>query len=161
MKVFVSGYLTGIIFNDGPIWKDLRRVTMTTMREFGVGKKSLEKRVQEEAHAIMDILDKCQGQEVNMRPLLAKCTSNIICSIIFGSRYVTLEKIRWKNRIISLYLNVEVVYILLLLLLLLLNSHKMGFTIAREYKTIMFTFVSDLNMTIRNLLTCCYWLMNQ
>lgn len=96
-RVFVSDYLTGIVFNDGPIWKDLRRVTMTTMREFGVGKKSLEKRVQEEAHAIMDILDKCEGQEVNMRPLLAKCTSNIICSIIFGSRYVTLEKIRWKK----------------------------------------------------------------
>ena len=56
------------------------------MRDFGVGKKPVQERVQDEARAIMEVMDKSQGRPIVMKPLLSKFTANVICSVIFGKR---------------------------------------------------------------------------
>nr|KAG5686870.1 hypothetical protein BaRGS_015548 [Batillaria attramentaria] len=76
-----------VLFSEGPKWKELRRVTLMTMRDFGMGKKTIEERIQDEARAVMGVLDIGQGQPICMKPLLTSFTSNIICSIIFGKRF--------------------------------------------------------------------------
>ncbi len=50
MKNFtcVNRALTGVIFPDGPLWREQRKFMVTTMRELGVGKRSMEEHIQDE-----------------------------------------------------------------------------------------------------------------
>lgn len=51
----------GIIFNDGPTWKDIRRFSLTTLRDFGMGKEGNEHRIQKEAQFLLEALRQTQG----------------------------------------------------------------------------------------------------
>ncbi|OCT85469.1 hypothetical protein XELAEV_18023636mg [Xenopus laevis] len=78
----------GVMFaNYGQSWKDLRRFTLSTLRDFGMGKKSLEERVGEEAGYLCAAFQSEQGRPFYPNVLLNTAVSNIICSIIFGERF--------------------------------------------------------------------------
>ncbi|XP_051476002.1 cytochrome P450 2H1-like isoform X1 [Apus apus] len=78
---------TGIVTSNGETWKQLRRFALTTLRDFGMGKKSIEERIQEEAHFLVERIRKTQGRPFNPGKFLTHAVSNIICSIIFGNRF--------------------------------------------------------------------------
>ncbi|XP_066275399.1 cytochrome P450 2J6-like [Branchiostoma lanceolatum] len=84
-----SRYTTkGIIFaHYGPDWKEQRKFTMKTLRDFGVGKRSLEGKICEEAAALSQELVAKDGQPFNIKHLMQNAVSNIICSIVFGKRF--------------------------------------------------------------------------
>ncbi|XP_062965116.1 cytochrome P450 2B4-like [Cynocephalus volans] len=80
-----QGY--GVIFANGDRWKTLRRFSLVTMRDFGMGKRSVEERIQEEAQCLVKELKKSQGALLDPTFLLQCITANIICSIVFGERF--------------------------------------------------------------------------
>ena len=77
----------GVIWQNGQVWKDGRRFLLSSMRDFGVGKRSIEGKIQEETHAVCNELMKKAGKPHDMHLLLQQSVSNIICNVIFGSRF--------------------------------------------------------------------------
>lgn len=80
-----DGY--GVAFSSGERWKQLRRFTLSTLRDYGMGKKSIEERIQEEAQFLVTSFRNKKGGPFKADFPLRCATSNIICSIAFGERF--------------------------------------------------------------------------
>ncbi|XP_069316150.1 cytochrome P450 2C18-like isoform X2 [Eulemur rufifrons] len=77
----------GIIFSNGNRWKEIRRFTLMTLRNFGMGKRTIEERVQEEARCLVDELRKTKASSCDPTFILGCAPCNVICSIIFQNRF--------------------------------------------------------------------------
>nr|XP_033809445.1 cytochrome P450 2G1-like [Geotrypetes seraphini] len=77
----------GIILTNGERWKQLRRFALTTMRNFGMGKRSIEERIQEEAQFLVEEMKKTKGSLFDPTFYLSRSISNVISSIVFGNRF--------------------------------------------------------------------------
>ncbi|XP_066568934.1 cytochrome P450 2J2 isoform X1 [Amia ocellicauda] len=77
----------GLIFSNGPHWKKQRRFTLSTLRNFGLGKKSLESVIVEESRFLQEALENEQGRPFDPHFILNNAVSNIICSLVFGHRF--------------------------------------------------------------------------
>ncbi|XP_072416338.1 uncharacterized protein [Chiloscyllium punctatum] len=77
----------GIIFGHGESWKQMRRFALSTLRDFGMGKKTIEDKIIEESDFLVKMIDAYQGQPFNPTIQLNSAVANIICSIVFGDRF--------------------------------------------------------------------------
>ncbi|KAL2769538.1 cytochrome P450 2C19 precursor, partial [Daubentonia madagascariensis] len=77
----------GIIFSSGKRWKEIRRFSLMTLRNFGMGKRSIEERVQEEARCLVWELRKTKASSCDPTFILGCAPCNVICSIIFQNRF--------------------------------------------------------------------------
>ncbi|XP_055415778.1 cytochrome P450 2C9-like isoform X2 [Bubalus kerabau] len=77
----------GIVFSNGKTWKETRRFSLMTLRNFGMGKRSIEDRVQEEACCMVEELRKTNGLPCDPTFILGCAPCNVICSIIFQNRF--------------------------------------------------------------------------
>ncbi|XP_058136268.1 cytochrome P450 2F5 [Dasypus novemcinctus] len=77
----------GIAFSNGERWKALRRFSVQILRNFGMGKRSIEERILEEGNFLLAELRKTEGDPFDPTFVLSRSVSNIICSVLFGSRF--------------------------------------------------------------------------
>ncbi|KAI4890814.1 hypothetical protein NFI96_013990 [Prochilodus magdalenae] len=86
MDWITDGY--GLVFvTYGNSWKQQRRFALHTLRNFGLGKKSVEERVAEEARYLIGELLKQEGKAFYPVHPIMNAVANIICSIVFGDRF--------------------------------------------------------------------------
>uniref|UniRef100_A0A4W5QL73 Cytochrome P450, family 2, subfamily X, polypeptide 9 n=1 Tax=Hucho hucho TaxID=62062 RepID=A0A4W5QL73_9TELE len=79
---------SGIVMaNYGSSWRNHRRFALTTLRNFGLGKRSMEERILEEVSHICTELESSAGGSMDPQHLFHLAASNIICSLIFGERF--------------------------------------------------------------------------
>ncbi|NXX95577.1 CP2DH protein, partial [Centropus bengalensis] len=71
----------------GHAWKELRKFTFSTLRNFGMGKKSLEERVVEEAGFLCSAFSAEEGRPFNIHCAVNNAVTNVICTTIYGERF--------------------------------------------------------------------------
>ncbi|XP_009577930.1 PREDICTED: cytochrome P450 2D17 [Fulmarus glacialis] len=76
-----------VVARYGHVWKELRKFTLSTLRNFGMGKKSLEERVTEEAGFLCSAVNSEAGRPLDLRFLVNNAVCNVICSTIYGERF--------------------------------------------------------------------------
>lgn len=78
----------GVILADyGPSWKEHRRFALMTLRNFGLGKTSMEERIHGEIKYIIKTLENSIGKTLSPQFIFHNAASNIICQVLFGRRY--------------------------------------------------------------------------
>ncbi|XP_035315493.1 cytochrome P450 2C29 isoform X1 [Cricetulus griseus] len=82
----------GVIFSNGNTWKEMKRFSLTTLRNLGMGKRSIEDRVQEEAQCLVEELRKTNGLPCDPSFILTCAPCNVICSIVFQNRFDYKDK---------------------------------------------------------------------
>jgi len=76
----------GIIFNLHD-WKFTRKFAISSMRDFGGGKSTIEQSIHSEIEVLTEEFNKHAGKPFNCQILLGNAVSNIICGIVFGKRF--------------------------------------------------------------------------
>lgn len=88
MQTKATGGNGGIVWANGEEWKNVRRFSLQAMRDFGVGKTSIEEKILEEAQNIIEDIENNIGSEITtVKDMMTKASCNVIHSIIFGFRY--------------------------------------------------------------------------
>ncbi|KAG7221405.1 hypothetical protein INR49_017281 [Caranx melampygus] len=78
----------GVILVDyGPSWREHRRFALMTLRNFGLGKNSMEERIHGEIGYIAKTLESSIGKTLSPQLMFHNMASNIICQVLFGRRY--------------------------------------------------------------------------
>uniref|UniRef100_A0A667Y2V2 Cytochrome P450, family 2, subfamily P, polypeptide 6 n=1 Tax=Myripristis murdjan TaxID=586833 RepID=A0A667Y2V2_9TELE len=76
----------GLVPPNGNKWKQQRRFALHTLRNFGLGKKTLELSIQQECQYLNEAFAQ-QDKAFNAQLLINNAVSNIICCLVFGDRY--------------------------------------------------------------------------
>ncbi|XP_070595833.1 cytochrome P450 2C20-like [Erythrolamprus reginae] len=82
----------GLTATDENKWKELRRFTLTTLRDFGMGKKRMSERVQEEALCLVEEIATTKGQPFDPRRIFTSAVADVICAVVFGNRFDYKDK---------------------------------------------------------------------
>ncbi|KAM9854720.1 cytochrome P450 2F2-like [Aulostomus maculatus] len=78
----------GVILADyGSSWREHRRFALMTLRNFGLGKQSMEDRILGELQYVMKTLEESIGTTFSPQLMFHNASSNIICQVLFGKRY--------------------------------------------------------------------------
>lgn len=76
----------GLILGNGDQHAALRKFSIVALRDFGVGKRTIEERIQEESRYLCEVIQEKKGKPASYLVNLKEAVSNIIASIIYGTR---------------------------------------------------------------------------
>ncbi|KAK9531913.1 hypothetical protein VZT92_011304 [Zoarces viviparus] len=77
----------GIIWSNGDSWKEMRRFALMNLKDFGMGKRAIEEKIIEESQHLIGVLKNFKGEAFDTTQPIRFAVSNIICSMVYGSRF--------------------------------------------------------------------------
>uniref|UniRef100_A0A668RTB6 Cytochrome P450, family 2, subfamily X, polypeptide 9 n=1 Tax=Oreochromis aureus TaxID=47969 RepID=A0A668RTB6_OREAU len=76
-----------ILADYGSSWREHRRFALMTLRNFGLGKNSMEDRIHKEIKYTISTLEKSIDKTMSPQVMFHNAASNIICQVLFARRY--------------------------------------------------------------------------
>ncbi|XP_022093339.1 cytochrome P450 2J6-like isoform X2 [Acanthaster planci] len=98
----------GVAFSSGEAWKTQRRIAMTFMRDFGLNRTDFEDQVAVEAGHLLTEVAKHEGRPFSPYVLMANAVSNVICKVVFGTRY-DYDDPQFKRLLGAIYRNIQLI----------------------------------------------------
>ncbi|XP_077345201.1 cytochrome P450 2K1-like isoform X2 [Lithobates pipiens] len=87
----------GVVFSNGENWKVMRRFTLSTLRDYGMGKRTTEDKIIEEAEYLVQAIQSHGGKPFDNLTIINAAVANIIISILLSCRFEyedpTLQKL--------------------------------------------------------------------
>ncbi|XP_044147868.1 cytochrome P450 2K1-like [Bufo gargarizans] len=130
----------GVILANGENWKVMRRFTLSTLRDYGMGKKTIEEKIIDEAESLVHKFRSYKGKPFNNLKNLNSAVANIIVAILLSQRFdyedpTILKLVDLINENIRLFGSplVRLVNSFPLLIRLLPGAHKKIFANFREF----------------------------
>ncbi|XP_066559830.1 cytochrome P450 2B11 isoform X2 [Amia ocellicauda] len=80
-----KGY--GLLISNGPRWQQLRRFTLTCLRDFGMGRKRMEEWIVQESRHLVTALSDTHCTPFDPAPLLHNPANNVLCVLVFSQRF--------------------------------------------------------------------------
>ncbi|XP_040283173.1 cytochrome P450 2K4-like [Bufo bufo] len=77
----------GIVFSNGENWKVMRRFTLSTLRDYGMGKKTIEDKIIEEAEFLVQKFKSYKGKPFDNLTSINAAVANIIVTILLSNRF--------------------------------------------------------------------------
>ncbi|XP_068601193.1 cytochrome P450 2F5-like [Brachionichthys hirsutus] len=77
----------GLTASNGERWRQMRRFTLMTLRDFGMGRKRMEEWIQEESKHLIARIECTKATSFDPTFFLSCSVSNVICSLVFGQRF--------------------------------------------------------------------------
>ncbi|KAL7831935.1 hypothetical protein AOLI_G00294830 [Acnodon oligacanthus] len=81
----------GLLVSSGDRWKQLRRFSITAMKNFGMGRRSFEDKVKEEASCLVQTFSTFGDSAFNPKDLITETVCKVICSVMFGQKFQSDE----------------------------------------------------------------------
>ncbi|XP_014665418.1 PREDICTED: cytochrome P450 2J2-like [Priapulus caudatus] len=88
LNYYTQNRTLGVLFSQGDVWRENRRFTLSCLRDFGMGKFTLESKISEEVKILLEVFeheDNVTGFDPHCHVITS--ISAIICSIVFGKHY--------------------------------------------------------------------------
>ncbi|XP_073442595.1 cytochrome P450 2K1-like [Dendrobates tinctorius] len=77
----------GIIMASSDNWREMRRFTLSTLRDFGMGKEAIENKISEESDFLVQKFRSYKGEPFNNIMNINSAVANIIISILLSKRF--------------------------------------------------------------------------
>ncbi|GAB1301065.1 Cytochrome P450 2F2 [Apodemus speciosus] len=77
----------GIAFAHGETWKTMRRFSLTTLRNFGMGKQIIEDTIIAECQHLIQSFESHKGKPFEIKRVLNASVANVIVSVLLGKRF--------------------------------------------------------------------------
>ncbi|XP_055355555.1 cytochrome P450 2U1-like [Paramacrobiotus metropolitanus] len=77
----------GLLYSDGPLWREHRPFAMKTLRDFGLGKPWLAGTIVEEAKDLIRDLEATKQRPTDPAGVITHSSANILCAISYGTRF--------------------------------------------------------------------------
>uniref|UniRef100_A0A8C6NTD3 Cytochrome P450, family 2, subfamily Y, polypeptide 3 n=1 Tax=Nothobranchius furzeri TaxID=105023 RepID=A0A8C6NTD3_NOTFU len=89
---FLHRATRGLGISNGDRWRQLRRFSLTTLRDFGMGRKGMEEWIQEESQHLRACVRSFKAEPFDPSILLSRTVSNVVCCLVFGQRFTYEDK---------------------------------------------------------------------
>ncbi|XP_069832065.1 cytochrome P450 2C14-like [Dendropsophus ebraccatus] len=77
----------GVVFSNGENWKVMRRFTLSTLRDYGMGRRAIEDKIIEEAECLVQKFRSYEGKPFDILTSINAAVANIIVSILHSHRF--------------------------------------------------------------------------
>ncbi|XP_053236389.1 cytochrome P450 2K6-like [Podarcis raffonei] len=77
----------GVIFSNGENWKVMRRFALSTLRDYGMGKRTIEDRILEECSVLIKKFESYEGNPFETTTIMNAAVANIIVAILLDKRF--------------------------------------------------------------------------
>nr|XP_034957297.1 cytochrome P450 2K4-like isoform X2 [Zootoca vivipara] len=77
----------GVVFSNGENWKVMRRFALSTLRDYGMGKRTIQDRIVEECSVLIKKFESYKGNSFETTTIMNAAVANIIVAILLDKRF--------------------------------------------------------------------------